>query len=107
MTNQKTLSAHTSGPWEVKLKTLIFPSSDRYRGYAIADVSCRYIECSQKEQEANAQLIAAAPELLGACIVGLEMLKLAHNLIDERGMVHSYGPTLERMQHAIDSATQF
>lgn len=51
------MSKHTPGPWTNDLETPWILSSD---GSAVAQI------CSRPLREANAHLIAAAPELLGA-----------------------------------------
>jgi len=65
------MSAHTPGPWHYKPHAadsnymLIFCSSDQHEGDTLRGY------CG----EANARLIAAAPELLAACVDALALLR--------------------------------
>lgn len=60
---------HTPGPWGVYPdcpNTMVY--CDDKAGSRVADCSSETTDLSKEEKEANAKLIAAAPELLEACI---------------------------------------
>jgi hypothetical protein len=68
---------HTPGPWTYEIKTAIAGGTPQYAGpviyaeddcehHAIADASCNHTCRLPHETEANARLIAAAPDLLAA-----------------------------------------
>ena len=73
-TKNTTKPRHTPGPWQVDDHRFVTASKDRAFA-TIAEVTpCEselddetFYEISEKEAEANARLIAAAPELLDAC----------------------------------------
>lgn len=83
------MSAHTPGPWPLK------PTGDGKRfivgeglvegpnGYDVAEVYSD--DCDQEEAEANARLIAAAPDMLDAL---LEAEKLFKHTFAENGRAH-------------------
>ena len=86
---------HTSGPWKLRSDALIVGNNDVNMSIAIAyDKSSAADGVSREEMEANARLIAAAPDMLEAletltAIVGLtaikyenqkEMLQEAYNI---------------------------
>jgi hypothetical protein len=61
------VSAHTPGPWVAELDEsplFVKPSSMSYP--VICDMVPRDADCFTQEDEANARLIAAAPDLLEA-----------------------------------------
>jgi hypothetical protein len=66
MTEQK----HTPGPWHVRGRLI---EADRHTVAALSKVT----DCDllREESEANARLIAAAPELLEACETCLRLLE--------------------------------
>ena len=70
-----TSSAHTPGPWAVfGIKTdapVIHTVKNGPAGVMVAIVSKEW--GTEREKEANSQLIAAAPDLLEACNAALEL----------------------------------
>lgn len=69
-TDSTTATKHTPGPWEISDECSI---SDYRRIRAVNDgqyvcVCDSAIVCAAQKNKANARLIAAAPELLEACI---------------------------------------
>ncbi len=72
MTNSSTSPAHTAGPWEVK-KALSGSLCIR-NGYGFYLAEIFQGEGIKEEIEANARLIAAAPELLDVCKMMLPYL---------------------------------
>lgn len=79
---KKEAVGHTDGPWLVQFdgfdEKLHVSSQDRLDGdkVEIASISVGYADQFEAEQQANARLIAAAPEML-------EALKAAYALIDD------------------------
>lgn len=79
------MSKHTPGPWTVD------PAArpghvDKIKsgGVAFVGVGCTTVGGNQTEQSANARLIAAAPDLLEACRLGLRLGEIAVRA----GMLH-------------------
>ena len=69
-------SKFTPGPWKVSIRPLaITVWADAISLYPIAHIG----ERNRDEKEANAHLIAAAPDLLAACERGLEHLITQHD----------------------------
>ena len=63
------MSKHTSGPWEAGRKGYGSPFavySDDKTGSAICQCQLEYVARTSDEMKANASLIAAAPDMLGA-----------------------------------------
>ncbi len=95
---------HTQGPWHVGAgngEGSIFSDNGRTRLeiggttlYSIAQITRGWNEV---EDEANARLIAAAPELLEACMVALAAIKSEYPL--EHG-----NPTIGRAWGTLESA---
>ena len=86
MTNEtqqvKISAGHTPGPWTVDAKSLGMPAGTRYTAYELRGAPDVCDGASQsREVEANARLIAAAPDLLEAAI------DLLDNGIEWRGGV--------------------
>lgn len=65
---------HTPGPWSIHRERIIFAED----GYAIADVTT-YHGKRQEQTQANARLIAAAPELLGELKRAVAMIEEARS----------------------------
>lgn len=59
---------HTPGPWNVEHDTEIIAAE----GQRIAEADTRSINFVNGEANANASLIAAAPDLLAACLCVME-----------------------------------
>ena len=90
---------HTPGPWEAewhrKYKQWnVFPES----GKAVVSVTDLCGEYSKEETEANARLIAAAPELLEALQGLLDCMAIPSSICKER-------PAYEAARAAIAKAT--
>jgi hypothetical protein len=73
--------SHTAGPWTVAPEDWLTSQSSGmgYRNFPVRapegfDVAMVYCDEDDQEQDANVQLIAAAPELLWAANVALSML---------------------------------
>lgn len=70
------MSAHTPGPWRITRsgKSPCAIEADTTRGYALAKVYLANPETRKRapEYEANAALIAAAPDLLAALEIALD-----------------------------------
>ena len=62
------MNQHTPGPWEVS------KIGNPYQQFMVYDSDGRNI-CNTVEGEANARLIAAAPELYDACKLALALIK--------------------------------
>ena len=58
---------HTQGPW-INDGLEIFSESGGFENYSVATISDRFLSTKQDEIFANANLIAAAPELLEALL---------------------------------------
>ena len=76
------MSAHTAGPWRVSDGSRVIWSND---SRVVAEIRGMFIQpmkpetYSQAETDANARLIAAAPDLLAA----LKALRASEELIDD------------------------
>jgi FMN phosphatase YigB (HAD superfamily) len=94
------MSAHTKGPWIVyddDVSDALAITCDAREGkVAIALIGVGYDEPFDSEQRANAQLIAAAPELLEA----LKKLRASYKLLCALGD----GPTDTGRAHLEESA---
>ena len=74
MTNEtqqvKISAGHTPGPWTVDAKSLGMPAGTRYTAYELRGAPDVCDGASQsREVEANARLIAAAPDLLEQAVI--------------------------------------
>ena len=90
---------HTPGPWSVygAPDELIIHDEDR----EVIGIIPRFKGASLKQQEkseANAQLIAAAPEML-------EALQFALSVMKEKGIDYSETAAIEKAEKAIQKAT--
>jgi len=75
---------HTPGPWEVALyKSCVWirETEDRKRHPYLADV---FSNEQWPEGKANANLIAAAPELLAACKAALVSIQGANDMLERK-----------------------
>lgn len=72
------MSKHTPGPWYVSKRNPRLVIESGPRGNAIAKTGVKLGVCSQEQAEANARLIAAAPDLVF-------QLQAAANYIDLLG----------------------
>lgn len=91
------MSKHTPGPWKLAGKTTI---SNDGEDFCLANVGTFSIE--QEEAEANARLIAVAPELLEALIGAVAQMSLAADCIEngrfDEALLHIR--SLSREKHA-------
>ena len=121
----QTATKHTPGPWAFKddgtIRSKAFGNSDQmcdYRGIIVCDL-CRATGCDEwppgrthaiPEAEANARLIAAAPELLEACRDCVENCTRCENglvaVLDMDGSHDEPCPCCTPAQQAIAKATQ-
>lgn len=90
----------TPGPWMLSGKTVYALNGDGYNRFS-ALIQDAYTK--DEELQANAQLIAAAPELLEA-LQSIEMRLDAYNSIDRDMPVESVFVCLERAQAVIRKA---
>lgn len=70
-------TAHTPGPWIHRTRLDDGANIGCKDGYAICDMAYKYSSLSREELDADAKLIAAAPELLAAL----------HGLLHYRGNI--------------------
>ncbi len=95
------MSKHTPGPWNIDGGTnsnedlFIWKTGEYYSGHAIATVHGEIQEGSQ----ANARLIAAAPDLL-------EALVMAKRLINANTLLDAGNPANIKIEAAIAKAIQ-
>jgi hypothetical protein len=92
---------HTPGPWKARSRYVMTKRPDRRSENTVAE--CRLSGRHDKEDAANALLIAAAPDLLAAC----EEMALALREIRDytgRGLVAAHGDALDLGLRAIAKA---
>ena len=95
------MNKHTPGPWEpyqklTRLKTwTIFDGKD---GFQICSLSNSEID--ETQDEPNARLIAAAPELLEAC----KLLLVEKNTPVDQGTMLTFGPAFNAATKAVAKA---
>lgn len=91
------MAKHTPGPWAVEIALLV--------AHRLPDGTAqRVCECTMgKEAEANARLIAAAPDLLDAC---REAAGVFHSLVSEEVWYASSQPAelLRKLEAAVKKA---
>lgn len=88
---------YTPGPWKVfesHLHTLLVCTND-HRGAII----CDFDRNNRVDNESNARLISAAPELLKACKFALDTVTLAEDLQD-------WDPVIDALKAAIAKAEE-
>ncbi|MDR3572877.1 MAG: hypothetical protein P4L50_03365 [Anaerolineaceae bacterium] len=92
---------HTPGPWKVYVSSskTILVVTDNHRGAII----CDFDPHNRDDNASNAQLIAAAPDLLAACETLVEWFKMAGLVYDEDG---EENPELVQAVRAINKAKQ-
>lgn len=78
-----TTTKHTPGPWCVEHETEIIAAE----GQRIAEADTRSINFTGGEANANAHLIAAAPDLLAACEAATEVIDCICDGDDKAGCV--------------------
>ena len=76
------MSKHTPGPWEIQEHGYIAGNKGRGNGRIIARTLKNQLD--DHDEEANARLIAAAPELLAYCTMLIQVLE---NL-EEEGAIY-------------------
>lgn len=89
---------HTPGPWTHEGQGDITGIEDNGHGRGTVDVCSVYLRTVEGRHEANARLIAAAPELLKALFELLAMCQRQTNFNDD-------GDMFERAAEAIAKAT--
>ena len=87
------MSKHTPGPWEAN-GVIVTAGRESFR--ALFDCKPISMTLSAEECEANAQLIAAAPELLEACIKAHDALLALHVCDKDRGWCGDIRETLKQ-----------
>jgi hypothetical protein len=97
---------HTPGPWKASASGAVFATTPDNDIIGVAD--CRTVDTDRFEREANARLIAAAPELLEACQLALNDYAIVNERITtlegiERLHPFTIGP--EQLKAAIAKAT--
>lgn len=100
------VTKHTAGPWDIIQETLdridiITCDKDGDPNGRIACI-IRVAWCNADEENANAQLIAAAPDLLEACRVALIQIRQDN---DDRKSEHRL--TQYQIEAAINKATRY
>ncbi len=99
------MSKHTPGPWVLVIcdspeEASYITSSPKQRSdttWTDSDIACVCGERPKDEDDANAKLISAAPDLLAACMAAREELRL----LREKDTATVYNPTL---RIALDAA---
>ncbi len=91
------MAEHTPGPWRVGEKRHDYDIVIRNRDSAPVTITC-YAGYTRRTGDANARLIAAAPELLTAleqalAVIGSDAVEAARLLAIQHGM--PYGPTVD------------
>ena len=78
------MSKHTSGPWETSNRFDIYSESGYFIGCTCGNLTLP--KSVELIDEANAKLIAAAPELLEACKEALDFLRICaiNNLVNRQ-----------------------
>jgi hypothetical protein len=72
------MSKHTPGPWKIstsRIKKQLQWAEVVVDGHCVADIPVDFVAIDEAETMANAKLIAAAPELLEALELAVELLK--------------------------------
>lgn len=102
------MSKHTKGPWVVRREgrsTVYGAVEASLRPYTWQEVAaCGPTEAGSEQQEANARLIAAAPELLEACQLLVSWLDLPQDA-PMTDMVVGCGEAERKARAAILKAT--
>jgi hypothetical protein len=78
---------HTKGPWTIKIYVcerhwVSTEGNPRFEKRYIYEVAMETGGCIQFKTEADARLVAAAPDLLEACKLGLDYLKRSDSYRD-------------------------
>jgi hypothetical protein len=93
---QQPVRQHTPGPWVADKVTPRILDGDPYWRVGAVDGTCLYVGCGEEHDEADAHLIAAAPELFAA----LEGLLRAV----QRSVCAGSGPAQEAAHAALHKA---
>lgn len=101
---------HTSAPWEIEgegATVALVLTQPGTRAVAItAPLTSRLEQLAPGEPDANAALIAAAPDLLAAARTALEAMRAGVFMLpDAEPAVRSVAATLERAIRAAEGAT--
>ncbi len=80
------MSKHTPGPWFAKREgfSTVYVEARIGGGWVQEVAACGPTEAGQEQQEANARLIAAAPELLEA------LQSVLNSCLDSQGLADAY-----------------
>lgn len=99
------MSKHTPGPWVHRIRLDEGGNIGTKDGYAICDMAYHYSSLDRGELDANARLIAAAPELLEALQA---IAKFIPNTSSEEGGAAKYSENVraaDKVRAAIAKAT--
>lgn len=96
---------HTELPWRLMEDgQTIAAKSDTFICRTEKDNQFFYQGISRSEAQANARLIAAAPELLDAAKKAVESLVAMQEMLHSRGMAYGAGLTHKMLSEAIQKA---
>lgn len=101
-------SQHTPGPWQAIISGVTRAISTTNGAPKQATICRLFTECASfapGEPEANARLIAAAPELLAALESALASIEGQAELLRHCGAAYGIGATLAQSRAAIARAT--
>lgn len=101
------MSAHTPGPWFAVLKDHGSFTIDDNENPQASCVLCSRFDWEEKadEMHANARLIAAAPELLAACNIGLSYIEAVCANTPNQKKRANYADAASIIRAAIATAT--
>lgn len=71
---EPTVMQHTPGPWVADKVTPRILDGEPYWRVGVVGGTCLYVGCGDGHEEADAHLIAAAPDLLAACVNARDLL---------------------------------
>jgi len=107
------MSGHTKGPWRVAYGREIYCEDQERYPHCLAEVydTAEALEGDDPEADANARLIAAAPELLDAlreALIWVECMERSKGTLNTEYGINCDGITedLAKMKAAIAKATQ-
>lgn len=87
----------TPGPWKVVMRNRGRGESPGVADAHDGDIATTY---SREARDANARLIAAAPDLYAVCMVALEVFEIALGMALERGLESEVSILQHRVQMA-------
>lgn len=94
------MSKHTQGPWFSGPKCEISGWVDIFSIEADGGKSLPFAACKHHDQEANARLIAAAPELLEALKLCYEHCRLYHPEVEQNNVGESVRAAIAKAEGA-------